>query len=475
MPLIRRGSRRNAQVEVNDSNKKSSTRDITDFLNTDYKEYAKYVIATRCCPGMDGLKVGARKVMHAAFNGAMKNGQKVKMINLIGDVYSYTMFMHGDAGLVSSIFTKSAEFSDNLNPLEIDGQHGHLRSPNAQSAPRYLSIKLSKYAKILKEDSNLLEYVFDEGQYLEPTVYLPIIPLVLASSQIGMAPGYKFQCSVGYNPLDIIDACIEYLKKEKIKTRIRPYVRGIKSSNFTYSEESGRWTNNGEYKIDLKHDTVLISDLPYDVTYKDFEDALNSLVDNGTIRDWKNYSHENVLDYRIIYQKNTLSRLSQPGNLKQLEKSLKLNTVVQPNILNVIDENGRVRYFEDEYKLIEHYVSWRITRYQDRKDKLVEVLEDKFRHNNSICEFIRLVNSGSIKIQNRKKVDIKKELKEHNLPDFVLGIEISKLTDEEKKELEKKNDEIKKELEYIKNTETRDMYLNDLKSLRKELAEDFVD
>ena len=474
MPFIRRGNRRNAQVEVNGT-KMSSSRDITDFLNTDYKEYAKYVIATRCCPGMDGLKVGARKVMHAAFNGAMKNGQKVKMINLIGDVYSYTMFMHGDAGLVSSIFTKSAEFSDNLNPLEVDGQHGHLRSPNAQSAPRYLSIKLSKYAKILKEDYNLLEYVFDEGQFLEPTVYLPIIPLVLTSSQIGMAPGYKFQCSVGYNPIDIINSCIEYLKKNKIKTLIRPYVRGIKTSNFSYSEASGRWTNIGEYKIDLKHDILNITDLPYDVTYKDFEDTLNALVENGSIKDWKNYSHENVLDYRIIYQKGELSRLTQPDNIKQLEKSLKLITVIQPNILNVIDENGKVRYFENEYKLIEHYVSWRLTKYQDRKNKLVELLEQKFKHNNSICEFIRLVNSGSIKIQNRKKADIKKELKNYNLPDFVLGIEISKLTDEEKNELEIKNEEIKKELEYIKNTEIQDMYLDDLKSLRKELAADFVD
>lgn len=473
MAVIRRG-RMSLDAHVA-SNSRYKKRDITDFLNNDYKEYAKYVIATRCCPGMDGLKVGARKVMHAAFNGAMKNGQKVKMINLIGDVYSYTLFMHGDAGLTSSIFTKSAEFSDNLNPLEIDGQHGHLRSPNAQSAPRYLSIKLSKYAKILKEDYNLLEYVYDEGEYLEPIVYLPIIPLVLTSSQIGMAPGYKFQCSVGYNPLDVIDACSEYLKKETIKTVLHPYVRGIKSERFVFDSKMNRWINLGAYTTDLKYDTVKISELPYDVTFKDFEDSLNAMIDNGTIKDWRNFSQDDKLDYRIVFQKGKLAPHLKDENIKKFEKMFKLFTVVQPNILNVIDENGKVKYFNTENELIEHYVKWRLTKYTDRKKKLVEILEKKFADNDAICRFIELVNSGKIKIQNRKKSEIKKELKTLGLPDSVLSIEISKLTDEEKSELIRKNEEIKKELEYIRKTDTKDMYLDDLKKLKKELADDFVD
>ena len=49
----------------------------------------------------------------------------------------------------------------------------------------------------------------------------------------------------------------------------------------------------------------------------------------------------------------------------------------------------------------------------------------------------------------------------------------SELTDEEKADLLKKNEEIRKELEYIKSTEIKDMYLDDLKKLRKELEGDF--
>lgn len=476
MPIIKKRNKMGGLDSHLSSNAKHKFRDISDFVNNDYKEYAKYVIATRCCPGMDGLKVGARKVMHAAFNGAMKNGAEVKMLNLIGDVYSHTLFMHGDAGLTSSIFTKSAEFSDNLNPLEINGQHGHLRSPDAQSSPRYLSIKLSKYAKILKEDYNLLEYVYDEGQYLEPIVYLPVIPLVLVSSQIGMAPGYKFQCSVSYNPLDVIDACIEILKKGELKkTIIHPYVRGIKSDHFIKDEKSGRWINRGDYTCDMKHDTVHITQLPYDVTFKDFEDMLNDLIEKGTIRDWRNFSHDDILDYRIIYPKTKLSVEAKEGKINKFEKSLKLVSVIQPNIFNILDESGKVRYFEDEYEVVRYFVGWRLEKYAHRKDKLVSVMEEKLAENDAICRFIEFVNKGKIKIQNRKKSEIKADLKTHDLPDSVLSVQISKLTDEEKMELIKKNEEIKKELEYIKSTAIEDMYLDDLKKLRKELANDFKD
>jgi hypothetical protein len=46
-----------------------------------------------------------------------------------------------------------------------------------------LSVKLSKYSKILKTDWDLLEYVEDEGEVLEPYNFLPIIPLVVVSAQ----------------------------------------------------------------------------------------------------------------------------------------------------------------------------------------------------------------------------------------------------------------------------------------------------
>ena len=100
-------------------------------------------------------------------------------------------------------------------------------------------------------------------------------------------------------------------------------------------------------------------------------------------------------------------------------------------------------------------------------------MEKRYEDNNNICKFIELVNDGKIIVTNRKIKDVKEDLKKFDLPETVLQIQISKLTDEEKKELLAKNKEIEKELKYIKKTSIKDMYINDLKKLREELEKEF--
>ena len=50
---------------------------------------------------------------------------------------------------------------------------------------------------------------------------------------------------------------------------------------------------------------------------------------------------------------------------------------------------------------------------------------------------------------------------------------MSKVTIEERDELLKQNEAMKEELEYIKKTTEKQMYINDLNYLRKEIEKDF--
>lgn len=448
-------------------------KEITHFLQNEYKEYAKYVIANRALPSIvDGFKTGARKIMHAALNGGMKSGKEVKNLNLVGDVYNLTLYQHGDASLHGTIFTLSQFFKDNLNPLSINGQCGTLRDTTAIAAPRYLHVRHSKFMKLYKTDSDLLEFVFDEGQYLEPVNYLPIIPTVLTARTKGMAPGYAFE-SFSYNPLDIIDACIDALITGKVQRQVRPYVRGIRSENFEWNRDISRWVNYGSYTTDEKADILYVTDLPYDVEFDTFEKRLNKLVDSGYIRDWSNHSEGDNINYWVFFPKTRLSRELKSDRIEKLYKQLMLKTIVPANTLCVLDENGRVRNFHDENSLIEYFVKFRLGKYTDRKERMVKVITERLEFNSALCKFIELVNNGIIKILKRKKSDIKLDLDKHKLPHEVLGIPISRLTDEEKAELLKKNEELKKELEYIKSTTTAQMYFNDLVALHIDLEPEF--
>ena len=154
-------------------------------------------------------------------------------------------------------------------------------------------------------------------------------------------------------------------------------------------------------------------------------------------------------------------------------KKFMLQTNIPNDLLYVLDENKKVKHFLTKEDLLIYFVNLRLQKYNDRKDRLVSVKEKQLEDNINLCKFIELVTSGKLKINNRKIADVKKEMDGYKLPYTLLAVQISKLTQEEKEEILKRNKEIEQELEYIKNTTIEQMYLDDLKNLRKELINDF--
>lgn len=446
---------------------------IPDFFNNEYIDFSKYVISTRACPSLvDGFKVGARKIMHAAFNGGTKNGATVKLLNLSGDTMKLSLYPHGDASLNSTIITMSQDFNDNINPLTIEGQYGSLRSQTA-SSPRYLYVKLSKYANLVyKTDIELVDYVFDEGEYLEPKYYLPIIPTVLTSRNIGMAPGYRFS-TMSYNPIDIIDCCIASLTSKKLPM-LRPFVRGIKNENWKYviNENVTYWENRGSWVYDLKKDRMHIYDLPYDMEFDAFEKLLNKYIENGYIKDWFNYSENDTIHYEIVFDKGKLKK-EVGKNDTTIPNKFKLVKRVPDDQLYVIDENGKVKHFNNAKDLIAYFVNFRLSIYNKRKSRMLDLLKTKLEQNSELAKFISLIITNKLKINNRPKNDIVADMKSYSINQSLINTPISKLTKEEYEALLKENESIKNNISYIESTTIEDMYLNDLKNLKKEIKKNF--
>ena len=445
-----------------------SDRTVTDFLNSEYKDFAQYVITTRACPSLiDGFKTGARKIIHAAFTATLKDKKKHKMLELVGDTYTKTMYAHGNASLEGTIMTLGASFLDNFNPIDIIGQGGTLREPNSYASPRYLFVSQSKYLELIYGvDYDILEYVFDEGMYLEPVNYLPIIPTVLTSRSEGLAPGYRFK-SYSYNPIDIIDMCINHVNGEDKHDLLRPYIRGIDPKKFFYDNEEKCWSNKGTWVTN--GDMLLITDLPFDVHTSKYEKLLDKLVETGFIKDWRNFGKDGSIDYRVIFEKGVLNKISD----KQLISKFKLVSKLTGEQLQVVDEKGKIRHFETPELLLEYFVKYRLNKYNDRKTKLITIKEQQLKENTALCKFIDLVTSNKLKINNRPIGDIKLDMDKYELSHELLKIQVSKLTKEEKEEIMKRNKELEEELLYIKNTSIEAMYIDDLKKLKKEIEKEF--
>ena len=454
-----------------------TNKNISEFLNTDYLQFAFSVIEDRALPSViDGFKPAARKVVHAALAGSTKDGKLYKLLALSGDAMRVSLYAHGDASLNSVIVGLCKPFIDNLNPLESDSQVGTIRDPNACGAPRYLYVKHSKYMDLIyKTDIDLTEEIFEEGQYVEPICYYPIIPTVLCKNNQGIAIGYAMH-NQAYNPIDIIDACLELLKSNKelkeFKTSIRPYVKGTKQDNWKFEE--GKWYSYGEWKMNKSKDLFTVTDLPADVSYEGFEKLLNKLVDTQYMKDWKNLSQDGNIVYECQFFKGQLNKLCKGKNGEMsIVNKLKLIKQVPDDLLWLLDEHHKLKHFNNKYDVVRYFVNYRLSIYTERKKKLVKILEQKYKENSDLVKFIELVCKGKLKIRNRAKADIKSDMDGYSLPFSLISTPMSKVTIEERDELLKQNEEIKKQLEYIKNTTEKQMYINDLQSLRKELLSDF--
>lgn len=97
--------------------------------------------------------------------------------------------------------------SNNINLLLPNGQFGTRNQGGKEAAsPRYIFTMLSLVTRYLfhEDDDNVLNYLEEEGQSIEPDYYMPILPLSLVNGAEGIGTGWATYIPC-YNPRDIID------------------------------------------------------------------------------------------------------------------------------------------------------------------------------------------------------------------------------------------------------------------------------
>ena len=104
-----------------------------------FLDYASYVILERAVPAIeDGFKPVQRRIMHALKE--MDDGRFNKVANLIGSTMQY--HPHGDASIgdaITNLGQKDLVF-------DTQGNWGDVRTGDSAAAPRYIEVRLSKFA-----------------------------------------------------------------------------------------------------------------------------------------------------------------------------------------------------------------------------------------------------------------------------------------------------------------------------------------
>jgi DNA gyrase/topoisomerase IV subunit A len=92
--------------------------------------------------------------------------------------------------------------SNNINLLYPSGQFGtRLLGGNDSASPRYIFTKLAKITRAIfpEADDPVLEYLYEEGQKIEPEFYCPVIPMALVNGCSGIATGWSTEVPMVHN------------------------------------------------------------------------------------------------------------------------------------------------------------------------------------------------------------------------------------------------------------------------------------
>jgi len=436
-----------------------------DFFMNEYFDYAKYTIANRALPSIiDGLKPGARKIMHASFK-VLHGGKEKKFFDVVGGTYSHSQYHHGDSSLVSTIMTLASQHTDNLAPLEIIGTGGDLRNAEA-AAPRYLEVKLSQWASLLQKDHHILDYNFDTDMQVEPKHYLPILPLVLTARSTGMAVGYKYNAQVSYNPADLVEQCIHVLKTGKLTKRLNPHIEGFSG---IFKQVGTQVKAFGRYQLNKDH--VIVTELPPNQTFSKFENNLSALLELGKITNWENLSKDDIIKYRIDVNPTELAKLVKK-NMHNSVFNLAEN-LTRPTY-TLLDEHGKIIIFSTAEEVLKYFVEYRLKMYDKLKSINQADLKTRIGNISDILKFLDLYFAGTIRVgKDIKLSDTEKQLKSYSLPKSVLDVKMSRLTKEEYTKLEKSKLALEVELKYITETPAQKLYLKDLEAILPKMHKAF--
>ncbi|KAJ6905291.1 hypothetical protein NC652_023142 [Populus alba x Populus x berolinensis] len=392
----------------------------SDFIN---KELILFSMADlqRSIPSMvDGLKPGQRKILFCSFKRNFVKEAKVSQFS--GYVSEHSAYHHGEQSLAGTIIGMAQDFvgSNNINLLQPNGQFG-TRSVGGKdhASARYIYTQLSPITRFLfpKDDDGLLNYLDEDGQTIEPTWYIPIIPTVLVNGCEGIGTGWSTFIP-NYNPRDVV-ANVRRLLNGEMMEPMNPWYRGFKGTiEKGASKEGGcsSYTVNGVIN-EVNETTLRITELPVRRWTDDYKAFLNSVTEgtrdeNGNlpkdpfVKDFRKYGDDAAVDFEVQLSEENMLVAKQEGLLKKF----KLTTTISTSNMHLFDSAGVIKKYDNPEQILENFFHLRLEYYETRKKVLLENLEFELLKLENKVRFILGVVRGEIIVNNRKRADLLLEL-----------------------------------------------------------------
>lgn len=464
-----------------------------EFINNDLIHFSKYD-NERSIPNItDGLKISLRKILYSAFKKNLKN--EIKVAQFSGYVSENSGYHHGEASLNSAIIGMAQTFvgSNNINLFLPKGQFGsRLLGGKDSASERYIFTNLNPITRLIfsELDDHILDYINDDGDFVEPIYYVPIIPMILVNGTKGIGTGFSTDI-MSYNPIMIIEyleSLLNNVDKQILKhKKIEPYYNGFKGTIQSLDETNSKYLIKGVYQI-MGNDKLKITELPIGTWTQDYKEFLESLIINNKEKKTKTKSYENMIkDYNdmstdlniefiINFNNGCLNLLLQDNNndygLNGLEKYLKLYTTQTTTNMHLFNEQEQLRKYNNVYDIVNEYYSIRYRYYNKRKLYLIDLLSKELDTLSNKAKYIQYILDDKIDLRKKNKEQINTILenmsfdKDNGNFNYLIKLPMDSVIQENVEKIMKDHSNKLKELEEIKKTSIENIWLKELNNLK---------
>ena len=418
------------------------TVDFTEFVNKELITFSNED-NIRSLPHMaDGLKPSQRKILWAALKRGLTSD--IKVAQLAGYVSEKAAYHHGETSLSGAIVGMAQDFvgSNNINLLVPSGQFGsRIMGGKDSAADRYIFTHLAPIINTIfkKEDDNILKYVDEDGDIVEPVHYLPIVPMLLINGALGIGTGFSSNI-LPYNPADIINA-LRFRLMGKLddlsNIEMVPWWFGFKGQVLQSATDKRTWITKGIYEFNDETETVRITELPVGTWTQDYKEFLEKMIvgqdeagkggattikgkgsaPDKTIRCLKNFTY----NYNDIDVDFTLEL--EPGYyhearlyINEFENKFQLSSTFKTANMVAFDTNGHIRRYNGTGAILEEFYLSRMIGYEHRKDCELQRIKNNITELAARLKFVKAIVEGSLIVANAPDNELLKSLEDLDLP-----------------------------------------------------------
>uniref|UniRef100_A0A3Q3W8U2 DNA topoisomerase 2 n=1 Tax=Mola mola TaxID=94237 RepID=A0A3Q3W8U2_MOLML len=355
---------------------------------------------------VDGLKPGQRKVLFTCLKRNDK--REVKVAQLAGSVAEMSAYHHGEQALMMTIVNLAQNFvgSNNLNILQPLGQFGtRINGGKDAASPRYIFTMLSPLAKLLfpAVDSNLLKFLYDDNQKVEPEWYIPIIPMVLVNGAEGIGTGWA--CKIpNYDPREIVNN-INRMLNHQDPLPLLPSYKNFKG--VIHELGQNQYLVSGEVSV-IDRNTIEITELPVRTWTQAYKESVLEPMLQGSdktpalITDYKEYHTDTTVKFLVRISEEKLAQAEAAG----LHKVFKLQSSLTCNSMVLFDHMGCLKRYDSVQDILREFFELRLHYYKLRKDWLVGSLGAEAAKLSNQARFVLEKIEGKISIENKSKRDL---------------------------------------------------------------------